>query len=598
MAARPSLLLRRLRALLRPLAAGGPGGRIEGFVDGCVAGEIRGWAVNPRQPNRRVHVIAISDGQVVAEALANQLRGDLVQDSRGDGRHAFRLRLPAGLLDGERRQVQVQAIDGGKAVRLLRGEIELEPPGGDQVPAGGARRANGTAAVAAVAEDTAPAPLSLALWPSRDETLAPPADWGVLGASGGRLVRLGRPGAAIADLAGAHTVVFARSGDRLDPRVSVLLQRSRPLSDVITWDGQDEASRRPEARALGLLLGETLGGAFALRGHVFGLMGGDFAAALAEGDIRRAELLLAAHPALRWSHLPGRVTEGPGGGAPGPAAPSAGLEGFRWAEPRGGRPGRLIPASAPRLVSLAIWPRWGPDAEASLGALLAQVPPETTVEVLTPTAGADRARTQVEAMGPDVAAGVSVRAVDTPPYGTPGAWLAAMADAASGEVVVLCQAGVSLERDDGALEEIVAWAASPMAGAVTVPIHRAAGAPLAGLALERSEEGWRARSAFASAEEGRSRPVLAAPAAFLAIGRRKLAMLGGPAADRLPAGGVDLDLGMRLRRLGLPSILLGGLDAEAQGAPPPAGEIGGAPLAAFDPDEMAAAAAAYPAPPH
>ena len=83
------------------------------------------------------------------------------------------------------------------------------------------------------------------------------------------------------------------------------------------------------------------------------------------------------------------------------------------------------------------------------------------------------------------------------------------------------------------------------------------------------------RSAYAAAAEGGSRPVLAAPAAFLAIGRRKLAMLGGPAAERLPAGGVDLDLGLRLRRLGLPSILLGGLEAVADVAPPPAGETQG-----------------------
>jgi hypothetical protein len=192
--------------------------------------------------------------------------------------------------------------------------------------------------------------------------------------------------------------------------------------------------------------------------------------------------------------------------------------------------------------------------------------------------------------------GVQVRAVDTPPHGTPGAWLAALADAASGEVVVVCQAGVKLEAGSDALGEIVAWAASPIAGAVTVPIRRTGAKPLAGLALERSTEGWRVRSAHTTAEEGRSRPVLAAPASFLAIRRDKLAMLGAPAAERLPAGGVDLDLGLRLRRLGLPSILLEAFHADAEGAQPPAGELQGAPLAAFDPDELAAAGAAYPAP--
>jgi len=592
----PPLFVRRLRAVLRGVVPGSAA-RVDGFVDGCVAGEIRGWAMDPRQPNRRIHVVAAVDGRVVAEALADQLRADLVQDGRGDGRHAFRLRLPAALLDGEPRRVQVQAIVGGKAVRLLRGEVDIAPEGADGGAAGGLRLRQAAGAGTAIA-DPPPAPLDLALWPSDGGTSGPPLDWGVLGASGGRLVRLGQPNAAIAEMAQAHTVVFARAGDRLDPRAGVLLQRSRPLADVITWDGQTGASRRPEAKALGLLLGESLGGAFALRGHVFGLMGEEFAQALLDGDIRRAELLLAAQPALRWTHLPGRVTEGSAGEAAVAPSPSTkGLDDFRWAAPEGGRPGRLIPKHAPGLISLAIWPKWGPTAEASLRSMLTQLPRDAAVEVLAPASGADRARALAEAMGLDAEAGVSVRAVDTPPFATPGAWLAALVSAASGEAVIVCQAGVSLGDRAGGLGEIVAWACSPMAGAVTVPIHRTGARPLAGLALERSAEGWRTRSAYVETEDGLSRPVLAAPAGFLAIGRDKLAMLGEPAAHRLPAGGVDLDLGLRMRRLGLPSILLGGLAAEAAvGAPSPAGEIQGVPLAAFDADELAAAAAAYPAP--
>ena len=118
---------------------------------------------------------------------------------------------------------------------------------------------------------------------------------------------------------------------------------------------------------------------------------------------------------------------------------------------------------------------------------------------------------------------------------------------------------------------------------------------MAGLALQRTSRGWAAVSDFSPELEGRSRPVLAAPAAFLAIGRERLAMLGGPADARLPAGGADLDLGLRLRRLGLASVLLGHLRAEADPGVRPAGELGGAALAAFDAAELAAAADAYPA---
>ena len=90
--------------------------------------------------------------------------------------------------------------------------------------------------------------------------------------------------------------------------------------------------------------------------------------------------------------------------------------------------------------------------------------------------------------------------------------------------------------------------------------------------------------------------MLAAPAAFMAVARDKLAMLGGPADDRLPAGGADLDLGLRLRRIGLDNLLLGDLQAEADPGVTPSGEIRGAALAAFDPADLAAAAAAYPSP--
>ncbi len=163
--------------------------------------------------------------------------------------------------------------------------------------------------------------------------------------------------------------------------------------------------------------------------------------------------------------------------------------------------------------------------------------------------------------------------------------------------MLICQAGVRLDDAAGGLLEIAAWASAPNVGAVTVPIRRGDGRHLAGLALERTPAGWSARSAFTEALHGHRRPVLAAPAAFLAIGRDKLAMLGGVDAARLPAGAADLDLGLRLRRIGLPCVLLGELAADAGAGVSLAGEATGPALAAFDPAELAAAACAYPAPP-
>ena len=433
MAETSPLLLRRIRAALRRFGPGRPG-RIEGFVDSCVAGDIHGWAINPRQPNRRVHVIAVSDGQVVAEALANQHRADLVRDGRGDGRHAFRLRLPAALLDGERRSVQVRAMVGGKAVRLAVAARSSSNPATISRLAARVRRSErpGRGRRSPIRRRR-PCRSPLA---GAGQTSAPPSDWGVLG-TWRPAVRLGRQGVAIADLASAHTVVFARFGDRLDPRISaVVLQQSRPLSDVITWDGLHRSLPQAGGQSLGPAAGRDPRRSVRPQGPCLRRDGESFAQALAEGDIRRAERLLAAHPALRWTHLPGRRPEGPAGdAAPGSAPSMAGLDGFRSLGRTPGRPRRPIDSKVVcRLISLAIWPRWGPGAEASLGSLLAQAPPGAAVEVLAPAAGAERARALAEAMGSGDAGNVSVRAVDTPPHGTPGAWLAALSDAASGDV--------------------------------------------------------------------------------------------------------------------------------------------------------------------
>ena len=556
MAGRPPLLLRRLRALLRPLIGGGG---IEGFVDGCVAGEIRGWAMDRSQPNRRVHVLAISDGRVVAEALADISRADLVQDGRGDGRHAFRLRLPAALLDGEARTVQVQAITGGAPVRLLRGEVEVGPPAEVEPRPGRVR--TGAAGGEATSIERSPPSMVLALWPGEGE-----AAW----ADDAAVVRLGDGALSEAKLSDAHTVLFAHPGDAIDPAAADLLLRSRPLSDVVTWDGQDAFSRRPEARRLGVLLGESLGGRLAIRGHVMALAGAALVDALAAGDHRQAELLLAARPELRWAHLPGPLVAGA------PTSPPLSAP---------------IAPPVPERISLAIWPAWSAAAAGSLRALIAQARPETRLEALVEASGAAAARELAATLGRDL----TVRAVDAPEAATPGAWLATLSAAASGEAVVICQAGVRLCDAPGAIEAIAAWASSPLVGTATVEI-RGAGPPLAGLALSHGETGWAVRSAFSADLEGRSRPVLAAPAAFLAVGRHKLAMLGELADQRLPAGGVDLDLALRLRRIGLAGVLLGGLAAEAAAGVQPSGELSGAALAAFDPAELASAAAAWPAP--
>ena len=571
MSGRPPLFVRRLRALLRQafpeaqragsaVGSRAKAGRVHGFVDGCAQGEIRGWAVDPDHPDRRVHVIAVCDGQVVSEALADLPRADLLQAGRGDGRHGFRLRLPPALLDGQPRAVQVRGVAGGRPEPLKRGEVALETI--QEAPLAGRAELRKLAAADADAPEPDPT-VVLAVWPAADVGLGDPG-WE------GDLVRLGE-GVDPARLADAHTIVFAHPGDRVAAETAALLTRSRPLADVITWDGSDPASRRPEARAVGLKLGETLAGRFAIRGHVLTLAGSPLIEALRSADPRAVELCLAARPELRWSHLPARLITGAGRGYE-PMAP---------------------PANAPDRLSLAIWPRWDGRAAASLEALLADAP-AVPLQVLVEASGAEAASAVAARIRPG-APSITVQAVDAPAEDTPGAWLSALGAAASGDVAVICQAGVQLSPSRDSIAELAAWAISPGVGAVTIPIAGGQ-TPLAGLALERTGEGWSIVSAYSQGLEGRSRPVLAAPAAFLAVARDRLAVLGGPADKRLPAGGVDLDLGLRQRRLGLAGVLLGHLGAVAGAGVQPAGELSGPALGAFDASELAAAAVAYPGP--
>jgi hypothetical protein len=499
--------------------------RVEGFVDGCVAGEIRGWALAPGEPGRRVHVVALCEGRVVAEALADLSRLDLLQDGRGDGRHGFRLRLPPELLDGTARTVRVEAVVAGARERLLRSDIEIRPQADEQE-----RRA---AAIQPRTQAPGEGRVALAIRGEGDES-ATRASWDAQD----------WPDCSLGAVEGAHTVLFARAGDVVSPGAARLLVEARPLADVITWDG------RPEARALGVLLGESLGG-FAVRGHV--LKG-------APSDLRELELELAKRPELRWAHLAAPLLTGDGDQAPAHE--------------------RLAPARAAERITIGVWPADDGEAIEALAQLAAQAP-QAELELLTlpETVAALRER-----LGPD-AARCSIRPIDPPANGGEGAWLRVLSEAASGEAVVLAGAGVRLS---GGLEELAAWSLHPLVGAATLELEDASGRRLGGLGLARDGSGWRAGAAHGSGYA----PVLAAPAALLAVGRSRLAAVGGVDDRRFPGRGADLDLALRLRRAGWHGLRLAGSPARTASLPP---DLKGSELAAFDPAELAAAAAAFPA---
>ncbi len=583
---------------------------IEGFVDGMLAGDIRGWAFDPNKPHRRVHVVARCDGQVVGEALADLSRRDLIQDGRGDGRHAFNLKLPAALLDGTPRRIRIEAVSRWGRTRLIGGDILL----GDAGAAFGPKSASAELAAGvsdrSVSRFVGQARAALLLWggddPAADLSLR---DWAGQAWPDLSVGRLGAPVAGVpadavfgaddgerlrAFVRAAHTVILARAGDRIDPMLARLAVQTRPLGDVVTWDSSDPggAGRRAEARALGILLGEGVDG-LGVRRHVFDLVPDGLLQDLGRGKIGPLRLWLAGQSQLRWSHLPAELTSRPTRG-PVEHASAIDIEGYQWRDAANGRPRRLTPSGGADRISLAVWPQSGKAHREAIGALLRDAP-DCEIEILAlANEGPDPAADWRGLLGATGGDRLSIRPIDPPPTDGMGAWLATLGEAATGQAIVFCHAGVRTPRAPGMLAELAAWSLSPLAGGVTIGLQAGRSTPLTGLALDRANGGWRLTSAYDAARAGQARPVLAAPGAFMVVARAKLAAIGGIDDRRFPGAGADLDLALRLRRMGAASILIGDITATAAALDVC---IPTAVLGAFDAAELAAAADAFPVSP-
>ena len=83
-----------------------------GGIDQVVGLTIKGWCWRPDEPDHKVSVQATLNGEVLATAVADDFRSDLVTAGIGDGTHAFVLRLPLSLADGGARQIALASDDG------------------------------------------------------------------------------------------------------------------------------------------------------------------------------------------------------------------------------------------------------------------------------------------------------------------------------------------------------------------------------------------------------------------------------------------------------------------------------------------------------
>lgn len=77
----------------------------EGILQGVGNGVALGWAANRSQPQARVPVALVVDGEIVAEGVANVPRPDLADMDLGDGAHGFLIELPDRLQTPARRRI-------------------------------------------------------------------------------------------------------------------------------------------------------------------------------------------------------------------------------------------------------------------------------------------------------------------------------------------------------------------------------------------------------------------------------------------------------------------------------------------------------------
>lgn len=79
------------------VAPAAPPRQLNGWLEGFSNGECRGWVLDTQDPQSRVEVEAVWNGQVVASATADEYRSSLVSAGIGDGAHGFVLHVPSNL---------------------------------------------------------------------------------------------------------------------------------------------------------------------------------------------------------------------------------------------------------------------------------------------------------------------------------------------------------------------------------------------------------------------------------------------------------------------------------------------------------------------
>ena len=106
-----------------------PAAQIRGNIDVANRNRIAGWVHDVRAPERRVGIVVLCRGVVLARACADLYRRDLERAGIGDGCHAFEVSLNASLASDRRYEIEVRCADDWRSLSRSPKVIEAEGEG-------------------------------------------------------------------------------------------------------------------------------------------------------------------------------------------------------------------------------------------------------------------------------------------------------------------------------------------------------------------------------------------------------------------------------------------------------------------------------------
>jgi hypothetical protein len=89
-----------------PQAASPLAGGYEGFIDEVSCEVVRGWAWDPSRPDAPLTIELYDGNRLLKTIVADQLRPDLADGGKGNGKHMFREATPKEFKDGKMHTVR------------------------------------------------------------------------------------------------------------------------------------------------------------------------------------------------------------------------------------------------------------------------------------------------------------------------------------------------------------------------------------------------------------------------------------------------------------------------------------------------------------